>query len=420
MSLLIRRHDAKLKEQLNEILEHCFIVIGPNSGYINFKKKIVAKDDFVLFCDVLDENEILGVARVLADVYKDFKNLREQKSWDSKPRLHELNGRTDAGGELVRTILDLKSSSIHKLLLLTSGNNFLKSNNLESMQTLASSKSELISDVDFLKDNHNFYERMKKCYILPSVSLGSRLSAIDQDPFMRFSTEASALLLAFLGNNDADTTLEEFFKLEFAESIKTDVMECDLTCLTELQLILLSKRYHDFAYSMTALELRSLCLILSKGALDAGYPEDIIRNRSKQMIKGTARSKTRSAQSILDFMSEDEATIFSSREVCKKIDSVLFRRGPQYAFPMIVFATIAEVASVKGEDVAVDVALAIKNIPYAKQTNNRFFENLVLLITESLKPENENVPFAWLAQLSEHSWVLESASPLESSNSLVV
>jgi hypothetical protein len=77
----------------------------------------------------------------------------------------------------------------------------------------------------------------------------------------------------------------------------------------------------------------------------------------------------------------------------------------------VIYAALAEVLAVKGERKALEVARTLEHLQTSKNRNLEMYEATVSIIEEALKPENDEFPFAWYAQLSEHAWVLTSHLP---------
>jgi hypothetical protein len=381
-------------------------------GAVSFRNQQVKYDDFTLFYEKLTEEQILKIVEILVAVYADYPSGMQKVEFNYSPTQRSLNSSTDFSAKFVSTVLDEEKDPLHKLLLLTSGKKFLKSSNVDLMCELARVKNEWDEDYSVVFKNNSLYLDLKDHYILPGVTRATLMPGgqdLSIKSFENISIESSVRLLAFLSNCLDTVTLEEHFALEFSEAITTSDALPDFGSFNSISAVMLSENYSDIPKTMTAFELDALSKILIKGNKVYDFPKEIIVNRCEAMANKKSLTERIGPSSILKYMSDDEIESLSSREFAKNVDSMLSERlSIRASRPPVVYAALAEVLSVKGEKQALDVALVLRHVHSKRESTPDFYEAVVGLIAEILKPENDGLPFAWIAQMSEHSWVMNS------------
>lgn len=215
----------------------------------------------------------------------------------------------------------------------------------------------------------------------------------------------------FINQTSSEVTLGEFLKLATTSPIKQNKSLSEIHEINMVEL-LLDSQYQDIAESMNWNQIDSLLSIFSADSLSWGFPKEIVRNRSLAKAKlweNPTQSLVPNYISI--FLSPSEQSLLPEDGRPDEIDRMLLSHRYPAATPMIVFAAIAEVAVVKGFDKAFEVASELRHLNSTDKDDRDVFEATVALISEALIGNNDEMPFGWAAQMSEHSWVLSSHIP---------
>lgn len=380
-------------------------------GAVIFRNQQVKYDDFTLFFKYLTEDQILKVVEILVAVYRDYPTGMQKVEFNYSPTQRDLNSNTEYSEKFVSVVLSEEKDAFHKLLLLTSGKKLLKASNLDLVCELARAKNEWDVDYSVVFKNNSLYIALKDHYILPGVTRLTLMpggQALNLGGFEGISIESSVRLMAFLAKHLDTVTLKEHFALEFSEAVATSDALPDFQSFNSTSILMLSELYNEIPETMTAPELAALSKILLKGNTVYHFPKEIIVNRCEAMAKKGHLIGRIGSASILNYMSDDEVDSLSSKEFARNIDSILSEFSIRLSKPPVVYAALAEVLSVLGEKKALDVALVLNAVPSMRDSTPNFYESVVGLIAEALKPENDDLPFAWVAQMSEHSWVIDS------------
>lgn len=388
-------------------------------GAITFKSKTAERDVFHLYYETLTEYEILEIAKILAEVYRNFLKDIGERAWNDTPSERILNRQAELSGVLVGTIINLKASALHKLLLLTSVNLQLRSESLDLVMALAESKEDVCSRSEDIHDSRIVYNHLKNLYIFPGVAPntltpGDYIFGMNDDK--RKSVDTASRIMAFLSGNSENLTLKENLDLDFAEAITTRRDLDSMENISTIQRMLVSD-YQELAESMTAAELVPLISFFEDSTLDLKFPKEILRNRSRAMAKiGKLDSRQ---ESILKYLSNAERNSVSSPSFITRIDNLLtYTHVFRLKTPALIYAALAEILVVKGEEKAFEVASELKHLPLIGSMTFKIYEATVNLIAEALKPESDDLPFGWFAQMSEHSWVLTTHIPAKEFESI--
>lgn len=376
-----------------------------------FKNSKIKGNNYVLDFELLTEQEILGVGAILKEVYDDFSEDPYRGGQDDN-RTKSLNRNSEASRQLLGTVINIQASALHKLLLLTSGDHLLSESNLDLVLTLIQNKKEPRFHPEDVT-NSRIYSSLKKLYILPGIAprthpLTGAALGLDSRP----SLENASRLMAFLSNNSEDLTLKDHLKRDFIEASSTKKSLKDLSRINTIYRIFFSD-YQELAESMTARELGAISQILVNDAHNGQFSERILKNRSKAMDPAVRPLSTYGVDSVLRYLSKDEQKSLSSLTVIEHLNQLITGRDMSAQTQPIVYAALAEVLAVKGEKKALEVAGMLKHLQLSKYRNLKMYEATVGIIEEVLKPENDDLPFGWAAQLSEHAWVLSSHIPKE-------
>jgi hypothetical protein len=402
-----------LRIKLQIILSSTFTIRQIEQNKILFKSLKINQDEFYLYPEVLTEYEILEVAKILAEVYSEERPDRIHPDWRFSASRRDLNLNSAISGQLVGTVVGLKGSALHRLLLLTSGSHLLSKESSDLVINLAQNKKETCSDLKDMSSSPSLYGNLKNLYILPGIALRTPLTSsvnLEDDVFDDGSIELTSKLAAFFANNSESLTLGEHLKLNFDEAIATQKSLTNFERLTTLQRILRSD-YRTMAESMTAAEVNSLTYLLPDFDAFTEFPVNVLRSRSTALSQAKFKPKGKQFPSVLLFLSVNEAESVSSLTFITKIDNLVtdYSRLPMTAnLHRMVYAALAEVKVVKGERRALDVANELIHVRQIRKMTPPIYSATVALIAEALKPENDDFPFSWTAQMSEHSWVLVS------------
>lgn len=387
-----------------------FRILGGDHGTILFKNMKIKSNDYSLNFEFLSEHEVLEVGKMLAQVYNSISKDQYEASWAKKKHLQSLNRNSEASSKFFKTVIRLQASALHKLLLLTSGEGLLSKGNLDLMLTLAQSKKEAEGAfAQAIVINSRIYDFLKGLYILPGVTPSTSpregMSAMSLD--RKVSVEKASRLMAFISTDRDDSTLKDHLKLDLAESLSTQKSLKELSQINAIQRILRSD-YKDVAENMTASELVSLSQILINDAHTHQFPKSILQNRSKAMEKDLKPLGPFESDSIVRYLSKDEKMALSSRDFVEHVNELVNGRDMRAKSQPIVYAALAELLAAKGESKTLEVARTLEHLRYSKNRNLKMYEATVAIISEAFSSENDDLPFGWSAQLSEHAWVLSS------------
>jgi hypothetical protein len=95
-----------------------FRIVRNKSGYIFFKD-MKYRTNYSLYYVGMSEEQILKIARIIDEVF--IHNTRDNREQRRDVLTRNLNNPTELSKKFVARVLSLDSSSLHKLLLLTSG-----------------------------------------------------------------------------------------------------------------------------------------------------------------------------------------------------------------------------------------------------------------------------------------------------------
>jgi hypothetical protein len=404
---------SELHKKINEALGMNFAVTKMPQNVIFFESMLFDGHNFYLHCTFLTEDEIRGVAVMLKEVFGSFP---------MNPKITAtpmyLNFDTNVSGEFVRTVLAMQRSALHKFLLLTSGVHLLWKLSSDRIIALAQAKQEVCSTPEFMAQSTTLFRNLKQLYILPGVS--PQAVNYGNYPAINYlgtsAVENTAKLMAFIANN-SKISFSEYLKLDFADSIETQNI---LPFFGEIDSIqrLLQSRYKPMAESMIASDLSALSSFITKSVEKGNFPERILRNRAAALASASFSPDEAILTSVFSFLSDEERSSLESLEFVDDLDSLVRNNTIGTDTPLIVYAALAEILAAKGLHKAFEVAGAMKHLQSAKEFDLRLYEATIALMDEALNPENDELPFSWSAQMSEHAWVFTSLHSEESKLSL--
>jgi hypothetical protein len=399
-----------LRSKVRAAADQCFTMDDFYKGAVIFRNQKVKYDDFTLFYERLTEDQILKIVEILVAVYEKHSPDTQKVEFNHSPTQRSLNNSTDYSAKFVNTVLNEEKDVLHKLLLLTSGKKYLEASNVDLMCELAIAKKDWDQDYSVIFKNPARYTGLKDYYILPGVFQGTMMpnsQGLRNRDFDKDSIQSSLRLLAFLSNDCESKTLEDHFALELSEAIRTDGTLLDFRAFGNATALLLSEYYRDLPMDMTAAELDALSKILMSSS-DHKFPKEILANRCKAMASKKDRREMSGPGSVWRYMSDDEVESLKAGEHSLKIYSILSNLSLHISRPPVVYAVFAEIIAVKGEKQVLSIGQILENVTSLRNSSPHYYEAIVGLISEIFKPENDGLPFAWVAQMSEYSWVINS------------
>jgi hypothetical protein len=279
---------------------------------------------------------------------------------------------------------------------------------LELVMELAKAKKPIVMLDQNSIENDSSFKNLKSCYIVPGFaartvpSPSGWIDTLSQNE----SLESAARLCAFLSNKNSKMTLKEHLSKDFSEAIQTTHSLNSLAAFDSIQR-LLAADYRDLALSMNAKELLNFGSIMSN-VFDGKFPKDLIMSRCSKLDHVAKPVSSYQSDSIGRFMTLEERKALSSEGVIDTVNKLIRGNHRMAQVHTIVYACVAELLVVVGEAKTLEIAHSFEHLRSARTRNLAMYEATIGLIAEALKPENHDFPFAWMAQFSEHAWVLDS------------
>jgi hypothetical protein len=424
----------RLMDEVEEALNQTFKAEYSTEDTLIFRNQWIKHDDFTLFIEFLENDEIVQIAEMLEKVYRSFPPNKYEVNWSRETPARDFNQRTKESADFVRIVLNLEGPALHKILLLTSGNFILSDENADLVTALAKAKPEWCDDPWVLDRSPNLYSGLKDFYILPTIAVHTMMSSdrmyfLDKKnplseasneeiwPFhlglkSRDSLNFAVRLMTFFVTDDTELTFAEHLKADFTEVIKTIRSMSGFSIVNNIQDLLLSKNYKTLAESMSILELNALTQMLPHQSYLVKLPTDILRRRTKSMAKNEVAYARGSLSSVSCYMSDEELSKIKGFGALKVFDSALQGARISMEVPPFIYACFAEVISVKGYQQALDILKECSHIKFMPPKRPEVYTATLALIEEYLD-SNGDLPFGWFAQMSEHSWVLTSHESLD-------
>lgn len=394
---------AELRSKVASSAGTSFTVTEIRGKALTFENVYFKDRSFDLYCEFLSEDEILDVARLLKEIFDECPKLARL----TEPTIM-LNHPSASYSDFVRAVVSVPGSALHKLLLLTSGRHLSWKMNVAQVIALALAKQDVCCLEQMTDQDESHFRGLKQLYILPGVSnetvLYGGLPVISS--FTTKSVEDTARLMAFISNN-SEMSFSEHLKLDFAESIAT---QHSLSLFGEINSIqrLLKSRHKELAESLNASQLSALSTFITKSVIEGCFPERLLRNRAAALALASFSPYEVVMNSVFSLLSDKERACVESEEIVDELDFLITSARIGADTPLIVYAALAEVLAVKGVDKAFEVAREMKHFRSEKQFDLKHYEATVALMNEALNPENDDFPFSWYSQLSEHAWVITS------------
>lgn len=420
----------RLMDEVEVALKQTFKPDYSTDDVIVFRNKLIKHDDFTLFIKHIENDEIVLIAEILENVYRNFPTNQHDVNWSRETLARDFNQQTEESSKFVQAVLELKGSALHKLLLLTSGNFMLSDENADLVTILAKAKPEWCTDSAMLEKHPNAYIGLKNLYILPTIavhtmSYADKVQFTDQKTTLtealserdkrfyvglksRESLDFAVRLLTFFVTKDLELTFSEHRKSDFSKIVKTINSLGGFDLLNTIQDLLLSNNYKELAESLTVQELYSLTRILLHQSYTLDLPTMIFKRRAKAMATNKIAYVTGRFNSVGSYLSDQELNSIEGMKVVKHFDSALKGPNTYRDFPSFVYAAFSEVISSKGVQKAMDV---LKEVSHASvignlDTDDEAKKALISLLEDYLNSDDE-MPFGWFAQLSEHAWCLQ-------------
>lgn len=397
----------KLRRQVRKIVKKHFKIWTDYPNKIVFENRINQASNFSLYCEHLTVEDILECSKIVVDVWEGVNELSSGPILVGQ-HFRELNRPTEDGARFLKSVIALDGSSLHKYLLLTSGEYLLNEQLFDLLIQMAQIKKVAATDFAVLIKGRTLSEYISRLYLFPGVSDTTDLYNGDlADRWLYASTpELSLRLMAFVANASWTQTLDDFFKLDFLESISEVGNAIEFKYFTSVQNVMRSE-YEDLANSLTYRELVALGVMLGGETSHCRLPEEFLKRRAKAMANNQYSLSPQRSDSVIRYFSDAEMDL--AWNFAKEVDSLLVPY-PSYrrTYNPALYAAIAEVASSKGHQRAIDVARELEHLQVGEELTLDAYEATVLLILEALNPEFSDYPFSWVAQMSPHAWVTNS------------
>lgn len=395
---------AELRSKVASSAGASFTIREIRGKALTFENVYFKDRSFDLYCEFLSEDEILDVAKLLKEIFDECPKLARL----TEPTIM-LNHPSESYSDFVRAVLSVPGSALHKLLLLTSGRHLSWKMNVAQVNALALAKQDVCSIEKIADRDESHFRSLKQLYILPGMS--SVTVALGGLPVISSlttkSVEDTVRLMAFISNN-SEMTFSEHLKLDFADAVATDNILPFGGMIDSIQRLLKSP-YKTLAESMKAKDLTAFSSFMTKSVQEGSFPESILRNRAAAVASSSSFDPYLSViASVSSFLSDEETSSLFPDDFEDDLNIHIVRAKIGADTPLIVYAALAEVLAVKGVNKAFEVAREMHHFNSQKEFDLKHYEATVALMNEALNPENDDFPFSWYSQLSEHAWVVSS------------
>lgn len=391
--------------ELKSLFGSC-LEFSKTNEMVSLKLSTNSDRKFQIHTKHLSGDEVLGIGKAILEAYNKLET--NEKIIFLKDLPKSLNRPTVDSTEFVRTVLELKSSALHKILLLSSGehlqftNKYLHNENFNHILILLAKTKN-----DEFASSQKLGIGLRDYYIIPGVSpktansgVGSMLSSILKTGVF----ENKIRLLTFLTEKKESFTLEEHMSLDLQQAITTKKHFTKI--YEQYWSSIASSRYKELAMSMSAKQLLALGVISESSAVSYIIPESVLRNRAVAMEENDLRTDGERLP-ISKFLSKQELKrIPASSEF--KIDEILESLDCDAATHLAVSVSLAEVLVERGPAVGIKVAFELHKLkshqfwPDPFNVRNAIVEMILL----ALQPESDEYPFSWFVQFSDYGWLL--------------
>lgn len=404
--------NGKILFPLKDLVGETFNVRKYAQSSILFVNIRVPNENWHIECQDLPYEDVLKIAQVLKDVYECMEpdTLKTVARTDAYEMLNDA-GKVSA--QYVSFVLNLEGSSLHKYFLLTSGHGLVSASNISTMMELAKAKHPIQSlDPTSFKDFERVFLTLEEFYILPGVTEKTEnLGSTRMNKKMHVTElKYKAIMYAFLSNKNSELELDEHLEKDFSEAIQTTRSVNSVSSFISVD-ELLQGRYRDLGLILNAKNLLNLSTIVNN-VNGCEFPEKFLIQIYSKLDHVNKPVNAYRGDSIGRFMTVDEKAKIGSKAI-QQADR--FLRGPD-AFSRtqsIIYAASAELFAQLGGDKGLEVINFFEILHNGTPHGVTIYEAIVGLINEVLRPENRDFPFGWVAQLSDHAWVINNAQRLE-------
>jgi hypothetical protein len=382
-----------------------FKIIRSESGYLFFEDRKY-RTNYSLYYIGLSSEQILTIARIIDEVYS-FRTT-EARSPQKEIQTVGLNSSTESSRRFVSRVLNLDGSAVHKFFLLTSGANISSLGEDDLLITLAEVKSESCRDESQIFRVSRVFQNLQEVYIFPGITdtIGYRIPHIILDEAItRHSLETISKLLAFISNEHPDLILKDYLQLENKEAFKTveKLRLVDVFSFIE-EFMARNPGYSKIVQKLTLTEIHSISLLMDENFTK--IPADFLSNRVIPMAR--ISDNIRKTRVLNSYLSPREIRQIGPDVVEEINDSLRQYKLPRRANALLIYSAIAELLAYKDRRKTLDVIHELKHLFNPKHLTSPVVEATVLLILEASVAEDDAMPFSWVSQLSEHSWVMSS------------
>lgn len=398
--------NGKILFPLKDLVGKTFNVRKYAQSSILFVNNRAPGENWHIECQDLEHEDVLKLSQVLKDVYEDLDpdSLRGVTRTDAYSKINDA-GKVSA--QYVSFVLNLEGSSLHKYFLLTSGHGIVSASNVSIMMELAEAKNPIQSlDPSAVKNFGHTFLGLEQFYILPGITEKTEhytKSALNSKMHID-EIKYKATLLAFLSDKSSARTLEEHLAKDFSEAIQTNKSLSSLSMFTSVD-ELLQGQYRDLGLILKAKDLLNLSTIVDN-VNGCEFPEKFLIQIYTKLEHVNKPLSPYKGDSIGRFMTMDEKVRVGSKAI-QKADRFLRGTGTFNKTKTVIYAAFGELFGQLGAEKGFEVLNSFEFFQSDAPHGVRLYESVVSLIMEALKPESSDFPFGWVAQLSDHAWVLD-------------
>jgi hypothetical protein len=281
-------------------------------------------------------------------------------------------------------------------------------------------KSESCRDESQIFRIKRVFQNLQEVYILPGITDAISYSVphiILDKAVTHHSLETVSKLLAFISNERPDLTLKDHLQLENEGAFKTveNLRFVDVFSFIE-EFMARNLGYSGVVQNLTVAEIHSISLVMEEDFTK--IPVDFLFNRVIRMAR--ISENIRRTRSLEAYLTPREFRQIGPDVVEEIQDAMLQYQLPRRANCLLIYSAIAELLVYKGRRKTLDVIRELKHLSMPKHLISPVVEATVLLILEASVAEDDAMPFSWVGQLSEHSWVMSSHTSEDEELSLKV
>lgn len=367
----------------------------------------------------LSETEILDILELIEKAYSDI---------DAKSNQKEnliLNDSSLDSAEFLSEVLQIKAPPMMKIILATSGRLAVKNLGLNPALELLNAKLRDHKDEVFKYGNTVAVDSPEwDLFILPGMVPGrqiflDRYKSTREEIESVFQIDNITQIVSFATQKNSSVTLDEFLVPEMRR-IKTPAY--GISGLSIRAIAKLAKISRSEIGLLTSDQLKEFLALAELCELDS-YPIDVLLARLKLPRVASPHHPRGCRERFIPFFTLDEINQLNLESA--NLNSAQDERLFSIHLHSPVDFLLADVATRKGVSRYVEFCSFIStvrgSIPDWKENapiaffNKDFDKYLMKLTGEILKSENDDIPIAWIAAMSEHQLSDETLSNISSS-----